>query len=343
MRPNARFGGKRRLAGFLIIVAVSISIVGVSAAMLTHFAASHKEVKPDATLVPYQSKIARLSGTVLPTSTAHSASSTVTPTNTTLPVSTTATSMNTAPPVSSTATPTNTATPHPTVAASPLLFGTNPVLQNGSDQVLTSSITQSLLQQIHVGIVRIPVRIGVPEAVIVQAAQTAKRLGAMPIVILHSMQDPQALSDDTLIITDMNHVFGTGMVYYEFGNEDDFSGVSTTTYTAAWNTIIPALKRVALNGQFIGPVTYHYDPIYLSYFLGHAVPLPDAMSWHEYACWSSDTTDTCMAHLANWTAHIQNARAISSTTGKILPIMITEWNYNANPTLSDGKAWFKTR
>ena len=47
---------------------------------------------------------------------------------------------------------------------------------------------------------------------------------------------------------------------------------------------VPQLKRLALNGRFIGPVNYHYDGNYLTTFLQRASPPPDEVSWHEYSC-----------------------------------------------------------
>ena len=337
MTSNARFWGKRRYAGFLIILAMSVSLVGLSIVMFAHFAhPPHKEPKVNVALAATQtSTIAPISGTTPTVNATLSPASTVVATGTASPVDTTTPSSTTFPPSTTTpaASPT---TPHSTVAGSPLLFGTNMVLADGNDQMLTSSATQSLLQQIHVQIVRMPIRTGVPESVNVLAAQMIKNIGAVPLIILHSSQYAQA--SNILTITDMNRIFGNGIVYYEFGNEDDFNGVPATTYTASWNATIPALKHAALNGQFIGPVNYHYDPVYLAYFLSHARPLPDAVSWHEYACRPDASNDSCIAHLANWAVHIQNARSIISTTGRALPIMITEWNYDATPTLGDGKS-----
>lgn len=339
MISNARFWGKRRFAGFLIILAVSISLVGLSIGMFAHFANVRKEPKVDVALAPTQtSTIASISNTSPTTNATRSPANTLTSTSTALPSDTSTPTANGTTLPSSAAPPAIGTTPHTTVVASPLLFGTNMVLADGNDQVLTSSVTQSLLQQIHVQIVRMPIRTGVPEAVNVRAAQTIRQLGATALVILHSSQDSQAQANNILTITDMNRVFGNGVVYYEFGNEDDLSGVPASVYTASWNANIPALKHTALNGQFIGPVNYHYDPVYLTYFLSYANPLPDAVSWHEYGCRPNDSDDFCIAHLANWTDHIQNARAIISTTGNVLPIMITEWNYDANATSNDGKS-----
>ncbi len=336
MESNARLQGKRRFAGLIVIVTISIGLVGISVGMLTRFADYHKAPKHTVALIPSQTSTTRIVSTPTPDVTPTHTQNTPTPTSTVLP-SSTATPTSTVLP-SSAATPTNGTTPQTTVTASPLLFGTNLTLKDGNDQVLTSSVTQNLLQQIHVQVIRMPMRADVSEAVNVQAAQTIKQLSAAPLIILRGAQDTQALKDNTLVITDMNRVFGSSVVYYEFGNENDFQGVSAPAYTTAWNSVIPSLKRLALNGQFIGPVNFHYDRAYLTYFLAYATPRPDAVSWHEYACWASDATSICMAHLANWTTHIQDARAIISTTGKMLPIMITEWNYDANASLNDGKS-----
>ena len=238
MTSNARFWGKRRYAGFLIILAMSVSLVGLSIVMFAHFAhPPHKEPKVNVALAATQtSTIAPISGTTPTVNATLSPASTVVATGTASPVDTTTPSSTTFPPSTTTpaASPT---TPHSTVAGSPLLFGTNMVLADGNDQMLTSSATQSLLQQIHVQIVRMPIRTGVPESVNVLAAQMIKNIGAVPLIILHSSQYAQA--SNILTITDMNRIFGNGIVYYEFGNEDDFNGVPATTYTASWNATIP--------------------------------------------------------------------------------------------------------
>ncbi len=331
MKSNARLQGKRRFASFFIIVVVTIGLVSISVGTLMRFANYHKEPEHTIALVPSPT----IANTLTPSSTAIHTQSGPIAVDTTLP-SSSPTPTGTALP-SSSPTATQGTTPKPTIAASPLLFGTNLTLLDGNDPVLASSTTQNILQQIHVQILRMPIRSTVPEALNVQAAQTIKQLGMIPLIILRGAQDTQSLKDNTLVITDMNRVFGNSVVYYEYGNENDLQGITASAYTTAWNTVIPALKHLALNGQFIGPVNYHYDPVYLSYFLAHATPRPDAVSWHQYACWASDPMSVCMAHLANWTTQIQGARAIISTTGKMLPIMITEWNYDANATFNDGK------
>jgi hypothetical protein len=221
-------------------------------------------------------------------------------------------------------------TPTPTAQGqvSPLLFGTNLGLFTADDQVVTSATTRALMQQIHIRIVRIPLRRSLPNALELQAEQAVKSIGAISLVVLNGLRDPNALADDTRMIQNSNSVFGDSLVYYEFGNEDDYNGITISRYTQGWNTLIPQFKRLARNGKFIGPVSYQYDHDNLTAFLQGANPRPDAISWHEYTCSYKDPAADCLAHLSGWTAHVSDARAVmQATLGTTLPIMITEWNY----------------
>ena len=233
------------------------------------------------------------------------------------------------------ATPTSSGASSP---VSPLLFGTNMGLFDNNDQVLTSSTTRQLLQHMHARIIRMPVRSSLSEATEIAAAQVIKSLGAIPLVVLRGAVDSNVLADDTRIVNDMNRIFGNSLVYYEYGNEEDLLGVDVTGYTTSWNAIVPQLKRIALQGQFVGPVNFQYDRTYLTTFLQHAKPRPDEVSWHEYTCADSWPNNLCISHIANWTRHISDARAaMTAATGTALPIMITEWNYAPDAVPNDGK------
>src|SRR5579859_5825003 len=223
-------------------------------------------------------------------------------------------------------------------SVSPLLFGTNLGLFDSNDQVLTSASTRSQLQSMHVRIIRMPVRSNLTEATEIQAAQEIKALGAIPLVVLRGAVDPTALADNSRIVNDMNAIFGNSIVYYEYGNEEDLLGVDVNGYTASWNAVVPQLKRIALNGQFVGPVNFQYDRNYLTTFLQNANPRPDEVSWHEYTCDDSWASSICISHIANWSNHFADARAaMQSVIGTALPIMITEWNYAPNAVPNDGK------
>ncbi len=234
---------------------------------------------------------------------------------------------------------TPTATPIP--APSPLLFGTNLGLFTSNDQVLTSATTRQMMQQLHVRIIRMPFRSNLSNDTEMQAAQAIKSIGAVPLIVLSGMRDPNVLANDIRIVSDMNSVFGNTLVYYEFGNEDDWNGLPITSYTSGWNTVIPQMKKLALNGKFIGPVSYQYDTNNMTTFLQGANPRPDAISWHEYTCSYKDPAALCLSSIDKWTAHINDARQVMQTTlGSVLPIMITEWNYAADQsTQSNGQPY----
>lgn len=225
--------------------------------------------------------------------------------------------------------PKTTATTRPVaLSVSPLLFGTNLSLLNSQDQVLTSPHTQSQLTQLHIQIIRIPVRSNLPETTEIHAAQVVKSLNAIPVVDLDGGLGSNALTEDTRIVNDMNSVFGHSTVYYEYGNDENLYDVSAQSYTASWNAVIPSLKKLAPQGQFVGPVTYDYDQNFLATFLKSAQPSPDLISWHEYTCTPADNPTTCLTNINSWGNHITGARAVSGATlGKTLPIMISEWNY----------------
>lgn len=237
-------------------------------------------------------------------------------------------------------------------SVSPLIFGTNLQLYGNSDSFLTDSHYVPLLQQIHTQIIRIPSRAGVQESVLKAAAQKVHDMGAAALVILGGQVRTNPLADDTPVIQDMNTIFGTSRVYYEFGNEEDLNNppVTAAQYTdqtpTSWNAVIPKLKSIANNAFFIGPVNYQYDDAYLRYFLQHANPRPDAVSWHMYTCDTSgvykhpaDTESNCLANLDNWTQHFSDARtAMHSILGgnTELPIIISEWNYDALKPIDNG-------
>src|SRR5579885_3087354 len=220
-----------------------------------------------------------------------------------------------------------------------LLFGTNLLLMDSSDQFLTSSQTRAALQQMHVTTIRMPIRsVGAPSQDEIQAAQYIKSINAVPLVILkYSQPDPGGAG--VQVVQAMNSIFGTSPVYYEFGNERDLAGVNQTAYTTAWNQYIPQIKAAATNGRFGGPTNYQTNPSYIAYFVQNANPAPDFISWHEYTCGNSDSGATCIANISHWSTHIANTKAAIQATGKpVPPIFITEWNYDPNNPSGDSRA-----
>jgi len=214
----------------------------------------------------------------------------------------------------------------------PLIYGTNMSLYDTSDQMTNNIATQQLLRHERVPIIRMPSRDILSDAYVVQALQAIKSIGAIPLVIVHGANDPNALADDSHLITLVQSVFGDQIVYVEFGNEPNLAGNDVTTYTRAWNQVIPHLKSMAPTYKFVGPVTSDPNAAYIATFDALASPRPDANSWHEYACAPGDPDESCMAHLASWTTHVQGiSRAVRAAIGTTLPLMITEWNLDADP------------
>lgn len=212
-------------------------------------------------------------------------------------------------------------------------------LYDSNDQLLNSSRTQAQLRALHIRIIRMPVRATLSEQTEIQAARAIRAVQATPLIILRGAVDNQALADDRRVVNDMNQVFGNSTVYYEYGNEEDLLGVNADEFVASWNAVIPHLRRESHNGRFVGPVTAQYDRAYLTTFLRHANPRPDAISWHEYSCNDTWTNSLCITRIDHWTNHIQDARQVmNAVMHTTLPIMITEWNYAANAKDGDGKS-----
>src|SRR5256885_302486 len=67
---------------------------------------------------------------------------------------------------------------------SPLIFGTNLSFHDLNDQILNSADARTLLQQLHMGIIRMPTRSQLPESAHIQLFQAIKSLGATPLIIL---------------------------------------------------------------------------------------------------------------------------------------------------------------
>jgi hypothetical protein len=184
------------------------------------------------------------------------------------------------------------------------------------------------MQKIHVSIVRMPTRSKLDEGVLIAAAQMIKTINATPLIILNGLRNANYAAFDTHIVSVMKQIFGDSIVYYEFGNEDDFNGVTMERYVQGWNSLIPALKKLAPQAHFVGPVSYQYSRKNLTAFLKGANPQPDEISWHEYTCPYKAAAEKCLANIDKWTEHINDARStMQATINKELPIMITEWNY----------------
>lgn len=228
-------------------------------------------------------------------------------------------------------------------SVSSLIFGTNLTLTDANDQFLTSAQTRTILSQIHVQLIRMPIRSFAPASPSpweTTTMQDIKAMGAIPLIVLKFHQtDPVGAA--IAVVKQAASIFGTSQVYFELGNEVDLAfGVTSQQYTAEWNQVIPQLALIDPNAKFIGPVNFQSNPKYEADFYHTAVPKPDAISWHEYTCGNGQDAQTvCIGHIANWKNHITAFKAaIQSNGDQIPPVFITEWNYDPNNPNPDSRA-----
>jgi hypothetical protein len=218
-----------------------------------------------------------------------------------------------------------------TTRSLPLIYGINMALYDTNDQLTNDATTQLLLRRERIPIIRMPSRTFLSDAYVLQALRTVKRIGAIPLLIVHGPDDPNAAADDTHLLTLVRSVFGAGTVYVEFGNEPDLVGIDVSAYTQAWNRIVPQLKAMAPTYRFVGPVVSDPNATYIAAFDALASPRPDANSWHQYTCTSRDADDVCLSRVAGWSADVRQINtAVRASIGTTLPLMLTEWNLDAD-------------
>lgn len=212
-------------------------------------------------------------------------------------------------------------------ARKPLVYGVNLAMYDTTDNVVNERSVQALLRTYQVPVIRMPFRPTLTDAYETQALQAIRDIGALPLVIIHGPTDSSVLTDDMHIITLVRNVFGDSAVYVEYGNESELDGVSAEEYAASWNRVVPCLKSIAPQYQFIGPAASFFNPSYITRFDQLAQPRPDFNSWHEYACSSLDNDDMCMTNVKKWKDHIAAMeKATTAAIGVRIPIMLTEWN-----------------
>jgi hypothetical protein len=228
-----------------------------------------------------------------------------------------------------------------TASANPLIFGAN------IDQQLSiSRHAQALVKQLGVQTIRVgDTSSGTPPPIFYSKVRIIKDMGLVPLIILHGggIADPgQRLTIDIDMVKKVQQIFGgpKARVSYELGNANALNpGMNADAYTAMWNAVIPMLRPLAPYSWFGGPVNFQQNPSYISYFVHHAHPRPDFISWHEYTCGHGSSAAYCIQQIDNWTRHISNIRtAIMAQGHSVPPIMITEWNYSPAGISGDGKS-----
>jgi len=212
-------------------------------------------------------------------------------------------------------------------SGSNVVFGVNMPLFDGNEQMVTNAGTRAMFAGWHTPVIRMPFRSTLSDAVELQGLRAIASVGAAPLVVVHGAVDANVVTDDVHLLGLVAQVFGSSPVYVEYGNEEDLTGVDAPAYTRSWNATVPILRWLHPTYRFEGPVNFEYDPAYVGYFVGHALPLPDVVSWHEYVCTPSQPTSYCMSHIANWSTHVLYTNfAEVVAIGRSLPFMFTEWN-----------------
>ncbi len=114
--------------------------------------------------------------------------------------------------------------------------------------------------------------------------------------------------------------------------------------------LIPLLRKINPAAIFIGPATYdaqgrnNFMQDFLQGVKASDV-LPDAVSFHWYACWK-DSEASCLSKASSaGTAAMDVEAQVQAILGKALPIGISEWNYDpGNPPPAYGNnATFMTQ
>jgi hypothetical protein len=204
-------------------------------------------------------------------------------------------------------------------------------LYDTNDQMTNDATTQQLLRRERIPIIRMPSRSFLSDTYVLQALRVVKSIGAIPLLIVHGPTDPNAAADDRHLLGLAQSVFGAGTVYVEFDNEPDLAGTDVATYTQSWNRIVPQLKAMAPTYRFVGPVVSDPNAAYIAAFDAGAHPRPDVNSWHQYTCTAHDSDDVCMARVAGWSADVARINAaVRGAIGTTLPLMLTEWNLDAD-------------
>lgn len=222
--------------------------------------------------------------------------------------------------------------------ASSLLFGTNDDEEYYYNNLDTQPLFQNALKSAGVTLVRTFVQDPSTDHAIDTRIQTIERIGAQCLVVIPDIND----------LTFNEHLvsyLGDRCLMYDFGNEPDWGNISVDDYSAAWNTEIPLLRKINPHARFFGPVISYPHTDYLKQFLVNAQAannLPDAISFHWYACYQQPE-DTCLARIGLLAGAIQDVRsAIYDVLGTELPVGVDEWNFDPSgpsPAYGNEASW----
>lgn len=213
---------------------------------------------------------------------------------------------------------------------SSFLFGTNDTYEWSSHNIQTQPAMQAALRDAGFTLIRSFFPDNASDTAIEQRISTIENSGARCLGVITNISHTDY--DEHLV-----GYLGHRCLLYEFGNESDVNGYSIEDYLKLWNTTIPLLRAINPDAKFIGPVTYNErgnHDFMKAFLIGVKASgiLPDAISFHKYACYENTEGD-CLLRASDYQQAAQEVRGlIQSILGKDLPLGITEWNYDpGNP------------
>jgi hypothetical protein len=215
------------------------------------------------------------------------------------------------------------------------LFGTNDTYEWSTNNIQTQPKFQQALRAAGFTLIRTFFPDQASNSVILKRIQTIEKSGANCLGVITNINN--IIFNERLV-----RYLGNRCQLYEFGNEEDLDNVPINSYLQQWNRTIPLLRKINPTARFIGPVTSDDQGKnnFMSDFLQGVKAsgiLPDAVSFHWYAC-ENDSEENCLRKASSYGTAVSRVEArIQAILGKTLPIGISEWNYDpSNPPPSYG-------
>lgn len=213
------------------------------------------------------------------------------------------------------------------------LFASNLPPDYNSHNARNTPQIQALIKQSGITLLRCAIQANSPDSYIDQTATACANMGCAMLVILSYRSGPAW--NQHLV-----SYLGSRCLLYEFSNEPDIANpaIPVSDYLAAWNQQIPALRQINSKAAFIGPAlgVYANVPTYLVPWLQGCVKsgvMPDGVSFHNYPCTGTPDSATCATKPDRLGVSATKLDAVvQGIVGHSLPLCLTEWHINANPT-----------
>ena len=206
------------------------------------------------------------------------------------------------------------------------LFGTTDSRNYAAPNVETAPSVQNYIKQAHLSLLREEFNAGMTDADIQTRLNTVAATGMHCLGLLDAIDN----------LDFMKHVVSltaSTCPMYEFGNEPDGGGVSTSTYLSEWTTDIPQLRALAPGALFGGPATAYVNSFTQQFI--QAIPASgptaaDFITFHHYPCYGVATKADCIAGTPAWFEgdYSQVVGWETQSWGHKVPTGISEYNFD---------------